>query len=225
MSRQERIRNQIRRFNNGDVVEEETRDDVEFWRPTSSGLYAVYPWADTVRGTTGNQKGMFKCGLASTSFNSRFQSYHTDYPMGVYINCLLNVVPKHIDSLKKNVKLWEDFYARYKKHLNEMEAIMFSKLRRDGAVIIKNNMRTRKEGETEWAYTSIFELHKVFAEMQDEFSKTPKYSSLYDIHAYIGGAMDTDAWQKLMKKHKSVVKQEIWFDLSNRVLSEKNSMM
>jgi len=220
MSKQQRRRAHQKAFNNSSVKAGEIIDGISFYRPTSSGIYCIYPFA-SITNTRHGQAAVFKVGVASDSFHLRFQQYHTYFPYGIFIVSLLKVIPRapHVNQLPTTA--WNLFYSAYRRHLNEFEKRAFELLRENKGVIIKANNRTRNQSNTEWVYTTDEVIKRVFTELARQLNANPTYNKLYRFEVENEGQIDVQVWRQNIIKHGKLHTEQLLFDLSNKVLDAK----
>jgi hypothetical protein len=112
---------------------------------------------------------------------------------------------------------FEVFYSKYKKDLNKVEKRAFEIIQTLKGVILKNNLRQRNEGDTEWVYTGLKEVNQCFQMLKAELEADPYYSNRYNFRLEETNTLDLDSWITEMHKHKSdnIVKQELLFNMGN----------
>ena len=120
-----------------------------------SGLYCFLPFERLDK----HKKAVFKVGIATRSYNSRVEQYHTYLPKGVYMVAFLEnpPLPPTLRNTTKQVTL-------------KMRYLEIEKF-------IVNN-----EGETEWVYTNEDTIHKAFREASAKFGGTVKTFTLESIN-------------------------------------------
>ncbi len=201
------------------VVELEIRDEVEFLRPTDAGIYCVNPFYNTnqfnkVSDEKEEDVGVYKVGLASTSFNNRMQQYHTYFPAGVYYICLLSIKPKK--PFPKTKEPLEANIKTFLKFLGDVETWIVNRLQEQNVIIIKNNMRVRNEGNTEWVYGGRELIQSVFIEAKDYFSKSKNVNA--QLYTYTlreeNAKQNNKAIIKKMKTKDTFI-AKLYFDLTN----------
>jgi len=164
--------------------------------------------------------GVYKVGLASTSFHNRMQQYHTYFPAGVYYICLLSVKPKK-PFPKTKIHLEENIKT-FLKFLGEVEKWIVNRLKLKKVIIIKNNMRVRNEGNTEWVYGGRELIQSVFIEAQSHFTlSTGVNEKLYTYTLREENAKQDNA--QILKKMPidDTFIGKLYFDLTNSVYKSK----
>ena len=120
------------------------------------GLYAVTPF-DRL---DADNKCVFKIGMA-IDFDDRIDSYHTVFPLGVYICALLENPPlRHNGQFVNNVTK-NSYYKIIEQHI-------FSEVIKAGGIRIHSAARVIKpnefgEGSTEWFYCTEKVIKEAFA--------------------------------------------------------------
>ena len=209
----QRLKNSQKKFNDKNVTEHEVIDGMSFYRPTNSGLYAVFPFYD-VEKRNGDEFGMFKLGIATSSFNSRIQAYHTYFPAGVSYCALLHVIPFAVPANHKDFSV---FYTQYKKDLNVIEKRAFTIIQSLKGVVLKNNLRKRNESNTEWVYTSLKAVNECFRILKNELEKDNFFAKKYKFKLEETDTLELEKWVKEMNKNKNnkIVKQTLLYNLGN----------
>lgn len=115
-----------------------------------NGLYCLLPFEKL----DSNKKAVFKVGMTSQDVASRFENYHTYYPLGLYI-CFFLSYPR----LKKG----QDRMKLYK----EMERKLITYLKETDAKMMLFPSRPSKR--TEWFYTNYDDLQTSFRRVQAEY--------------------------------------------------------
>ncbi len=206
------------------VLEFEMRDGQGFIRPTDPGIYCVSPFDNSnqqnkVTGEKEKDVGIYKVGVASKSIHSRMQQYHTYFPAGVYFIALLTVKPKAV--IPKSVEPLKVFMGSFLQFLNIVEKWIIHRLQQSQAVVLKNNMRIKWEGDTEWVYCSITLIQKVYEEARQYFSGHQTYKTQYTFTlTEHDRAPDHEAHlEKLKNSHVHIAK--LYFDLTNGLYKKK----
>lgn len=115
------------------------------------GLYAIMPYERLNK----NNKAIFKLGM-SVNMANRFETYHTDYPLGFYMKNLL------IEPTKQNN------YEIEKNYLKHVESDIMKHVTEHGGKILKTTTRIKnydkklQMGETEWVYANEKILDNAF---------------------------------------------------------------
>lgn len=112
------------------------------------GIYCFFPF-DRL-----DQKnyGCFKIGNTDKNFQDRLQQYHTYFVSGVYVIGLIYIYEK------KGKILPDDFKHR----LNIIEQYCIDEIQKLDGVVIYNKKRKHKQGQTEFIYTKMEVIKKVF---------------------------------------------------------------
>lgn len=139
------------------------------------GLYCYMPFENIDK----HKKAVFKIGLA-INFNHRLESYHTYFPLGVYMVAFLESPP-----LPRNLRGKPAITK--KKHYLEIEKFIFDYVNKhDGKRIFSTtrvkNMNINKEGETEWTYTNENVIHEAFDAAHTKYGGTLHAFFLKDIN-------------------------------------------
>ena len=118
-----------------------------------------------------DNKGVFKIGNTTQNFQQRLQQYHTYFVNGVYVLFLIKVYPK------KGILLPNNF----KNLLNEMEDFVIKLIKLKGGVIIVDERRVWKQGQSEWVYSDLATIQKCFKETVQVFkSREPTFNIILD---------------------------------------------
>lgn len=132
-----------------------------------SGIYCFFPF-DKLEA---DNKGVFKIGNTTQTFQQRLQQYHTYFVNGVYVLFFISVNPK------KNYSLPDNF----KNLLNLMEDYVIKLIKSRGGVIIIDKRRTWKQGQSEWVYSDLETIQKCFKDTVEEFKKRePTLNIIFD---------------------------------------------
>lgn len=136
------------------------RDELEL---KGGGIYCFMPYERL----DAKHKAIFKIGMA-INFNSRTESYHTYFPLGVYMCAFLEdpPVPRKTRTREERTK---------KSHYLTVESFILKYIDAHGGQRIMSTTRTRnknanKEGETEWTYTNEDVIHEAFTEAHKKFN-------------------------------------------------------
>ncbi len=128
------------------------------------GLYCFLPFERIDK----NKKAVFKIGLATNSFNTRIEQYHTYFPNGVYMVAFLEnpPVPKRLRSRPNETPK--------KQHYLAIEKFIFDNVVDNGGKRLYSTTRTKNknannEGETEWVYTNEKIIHNAFNDAKDKY--------------------------------------------------------
>ena len=117
-------------------------------------------WLSAFERLDNKGNAVFKIGL-TTNIGNRIENYHSDFILGVYLVSFLQ------------------FDTKNKKLLGEAEKFIFSKIQEYGGIQIKST--TRVKG-TEWYYTNVPTLHKVFREAKKKFGGETELTNLNHIN-------------------------------------------
>ena len=141
-------------------------------KKNEGGLYAILPYERLDK----HKKALFKVGLAE-SFDKRFESYHTDYPLGFYYKNLLASPTKEKKDFKVNAvgkdgarptpeEREKALRATTKKYYRHIENYIFKDLQEHGAKRLKTTTRIRNAdengGDSEWFYANEEQLDNAF---------------------------------------------------------------
>jgi len=124
------------------------------------GLYCILPFDNTDK----DNKAVYKIGK-TLDFNRRFESYHTSFPQGFYIVCIIERPPIPHKLRGKKAGKRENYYR-------SLETQLIDHIEEKGGERIKSNARIRGSvleesgGNTEWFYTSYEVMFKSFQEIQ-----------------------------------------------------------
>jgi hypothetical protein len=132
-----------------------------------SGIYCFFPF-DKLEP---DNKGVFKIGNTTQTFQQRLQQYHTYFVNGVYVLFFITISPKN------------DIYypENYKHLLNVIEDHVIKLVKSKGGVIIVDKRRTWKQGQSEWVYSDLETIQKCFKETVEEFKKKlPQLDFIFD---------------------------------------------
>ena len=142
-----------------------------------SGLYCFLPFERLDK----HKKAVFKVGIATRSYNSRVEQYHTYLPKGVYMVAFLEnpPLPPTLRNTTKQVTL--------KMRYLEIEKFILKNIDNNGGKRIYSTTRVKQmnvnnEGETEWVYTNEDTIHKAFREASAKFGGTVKTFTLESIN-------------------------------------------
>ena len=118
-----------------------------------------------------DNKGVFKIGNTTQTFQQRLQQYHTYFVNGLYVLFFISV------NAKEDYSLPDDF-----KHLlNVMEDYVIKLVKAKDGVIIVDKRRTWKQGQSEWVYSDLETIQKCFKETVEEFKvKLPQLDFIFD---------------------------------------------
>ena len=202
----------------------------EHIRPRNGGIYAIYPWYnfDTI-----NRKhyGVYKIGLA-VNYQRRSGQYHTSFVNGFFWVSLITINPTFKRPLESQVEKWKEYVSIYSAVLRAVENSCFREffLQRFirtrshvdiEPVIIKQNMRTRNDGHTEWIYTSYEDIQTVFQTVAHNYSQNPDYNKLWTFNASEKTHIDLKPHVNALD-NKNVFKATILYDLSNQTNLKQN---
>jgi hypothetical protein len=161
------------------------------------GLYAFMPFEKL----DGDKKAVFKIGLA-LDLSNRTENYHTYYPLGVYMVAFLNEIParKYLRSMKKDMSTKELYL--------EIEKFIFNTVIRNGGKRLHTttrvkNQNNKMEGETEWIYCSVNDIHEAFSEAQIKFGG--------DVNTFDLNSINATAQQSMNSKKKKYIGEIIYF--------------
>ena len=118
-----------------------------------------------------DNKGVFKIGNTTQTFQQRLQQYHTYFVNGVYVLFFITISPKN-----------DVYYPENYKHLlNVIEDYVIKLIKSKGGVIILDKRRTWKQGQSEWVYSDLETIQKCFKETVEEFKvKLPQLDFIFD---------------------------------------------
>lgn len=142
-----------------------------------SGLYCFYPYDKL----DDNNKGVFKIGLATTSFNRRLDQYHTYFPEGLYLVAFLENPPvKTIGTRQTTAYTKKAVYTK-------IESFIINHIIEHGGQQIYSttrikDMNEQNKGATEWIYTDVETIHKAFKSAHKEFNGKDYYYHLDEIN-------------------------------------------
>ena len=149
------------------------RDELKI---NGSGLYCILPFANLDK----DEKAVFKVGLA-INLNHRIESYHTSYPLGVYICAILSNPPLPPQTRGRSITR--------KVLLTIIESFLFTYIENHGGKRIYSTTRIKKmnenkEGITEFFYTDEFLIHEAFSAGKAKFGG--------DLHLYLLEGFDEE---------------------------------
>ena len=141
------------------------------------GIYCLTPF-DRI---DENGKTVFKIGQ-SVDLENRLNSYHTDFPTGLYICCILENPPIRTMGTRKYVKA-DTKIAKYLK----IEKFIFDYISERGAVQVYSTARIKnanvnKEGATEWFYSDELLIQEAFNIANKKFGGTLHLFYLPDLN-------------------------------------------
>lgn len=161
-------------------------------KKNEGGLYAIFPYEKLDK----HKKGLFKVGLAD-SYEKRFESYHTYYPLGFYYKNLLVSPNKRSEDFKVHA-VGEDGkrptpedreLARNKskvKYYKHIENFIFRDIMDHGGQQLRTTTRSKymdeNGGVTEWFYTDEPTLDHAFEDAYKIYGGRNQNSHLKDIH-------------------------------------------
>jgi len=127
------------------------------------GLYCFMPFANLDK----YSKAVFKVGLA-LNFKNRTENYHTYFPNGVYMVAFLEDPQLPVKTRSKVKDLTK------KELYIQVENFIMDYLTTHNAVRVYSTTRTKnanekKEGATEWFYTSDKLIHEAFTEAKNKY--------------------------------------------------------
>ena len=139
-------------------------------KKNEGGLYSILPYEKLDK----HGNALFKVGLAD-SFASRFENYHTDYPLGFYIKNLLatptkekeNSKPKTTDGGRPSpAQRATALKSRDKMYYQKIEKSIFADIEKNNGKRLKTTTRIRHSdeygGDSEWFYTNEKTLDHAF---------------------------------------------------------------
>jgi hypothetical protein len=138
-------------------------------------MYCIFPFTNLEESKTmkgDDRMGCFKFGMTATSFQKRFDQYHTSFPAGVYIFALLSELKIPIGTRNTPRKTKTQFYLI-------VEKFMFECLRKLGAEQIRSTARIKSLGTdpgaggvTEYFHCSIAVTHEAIRQTWKKFGGT-----------------------------------------------------
>ena len=139
------------------------RDDLNI---KGGGLYCILPFSNIDE----KGKAAYKVG-ATLDFNKRFESYHTSFPQGFYVVCIIERPPiPH--------RLRGKITGKRASYYKSLEALLIERIEKMGGERIRSNARVRGSdidkdlgGRTEWFYTSYNTIFAAFQDVQRESVK------------------------------------------------------
>lgn len=170
------------------------RDDLKL---KGGGLYAFMPFEKL----DANGRAVFKIGLA-LDLSNRTEQYHTYFPLGVYMVAFLNEIParKYLRSMKKDMTTKELYL--------EIEKFIFNTVIKNGGKRLHSttrvkNQNNKMEGQTEWVYCSVDDIHKAFSEAQVKFGG--------DVNTFDLNGINATAQQSINSQKKKYIGEIIYF--------------
>jgi len=155
------------------------------------GLYAILPYEKL----DANKKALFKVGLAD-KYNTRFESYHTYYPLGFYYKNLLLNPNKNLNEIRNTTMA--NFKKSHEgrptpqqreaikktsnsKNLISAEKAVFAEIQELGGRRLRTTTRVKDMNElggvSEWFYTNEKTLDDAFEKVNDKYG-----GKLYSTH-------------------------------------------
>ena len=126
-----------------------------------NGLYVFLPFERL----DDDNKAVFKCGMTSQEeFSKRIESYHSYFPVGVFL-CFFLIPPKNDEDEKKTI-------------LN-MEKDLFIAIQKEGGKMLKFETRPKGGFKSEWFYTSFEQLDDAFESVHRKYkgSKIERFNN------------------------------------------------
>jgi hypothetical protein len=170
------------------------RDDLKL---RGGGLYCFMPFEKL----DANGRAVFKIGLA-LDLSHRTENYHTYFPLGVYMVAFLNEIPtrKYLRSMKKDMSTKELYL--------EIEKFIFNTVIKNGGKRLHSttrvkNQNNKMEGQTEWVYCSVDDIHNAFSEAQVKFGG--------DVNTFDLKSINATAQQSMNSRKKKYLGEIIYF--------------
>ena len=137
------------------------------------GIYAYVPFDNTSDGTN-RGRTMFKIGY-TTNFALRESNYHTYLPEGVYRVALLVEPDRAGRPSEKN----DENKDELRKYFTLVEKAIFKEIGEEGGQILRTNSRKNNQGQTEWIFATVKQVHHAFKKVSKHYGGELK---LYDLH-------------------------------------------
>ena len=164
--------------------------------PSACGIYAILPFNNLSK----DNKACFKVGMTASGFAQRFDSYHTSFPMGMYMVCFLQNPPVRVATRSNITK---------KQHYLKIEAHVFKFLTDHHADRIYSTTRVfgfdqgRQAGTSEYFYTDENTLHLAF---EDAYKKFGGILSVFPL----SGLDENNKYQDFTKQNDKTLRNSMY---------------